>query len=119
MQQHEPTPEAKKLYYELKKRGIACELEVYDGHKIIDLSIESAGLDIEIDGIQHFTDPDQIQSDMERSYWSQERDGFDTIHIPNAVINANLEQVANAIAKVAERRSGEQSDEEDSDDEDE
>ena len=61
-------------------------------------------MDIEIDGLQHFTDPDQIHSDLERSYWSQERDGFDTLHIPNILIKYHLDEIADAIAEVARDR---------------
>jgi len=100
----QPTKYAKMLYDALKKRGIKSELEVWDGHKHIDLSIDWADLDVEIDGIQHFTDPNQIHSDLERSYWSQERDDFDTIHIPNTLLSSHLNQIADAIAKVARER---------------
>lgn len=105
------TPEALKLYKALKQRGIKSDLEVEDGHKSVDLSIQWAELDIEIDGLQHFTDPKQIHSDLNRAYWSQERDGFDTMHIPNILINRYLDDIADAITKVARDRFEEMEDE--------
>lgn len=95
--------QAVKLYNALKKRKIKSELEACDGYKHIDLSIEWAGLDIEIDGIQHFTKPEQIHRDIKRSYWSS-REGFATIHIPNTLIDNYLEEIADALAKVARDR---------------
>jgi very-short-patch-repair endonuclease len=112
---NEPTKETLMLYEALKKRGIKSDLEVYDGHKQVDLSIQWAELDIEIDGLQHFLDSEQIHSDLERSYWSQERDGFDTLHIPNILINKYLDKIADAIAKVARDRYNEIKDDEDDD----
>lgn len=104
MKRNNPTQEALKLYNALKDRDIKSDLEVWDGHKSVDLSIQWAELDIEIDGLQHFIDPKQIHSDLERSYWTQERDGFDTIHIPNILINNYLDEIADALAKVARDR---------------
>lgn len=98
------TKYALKLYNALKKRRIKSDLEVWDGYKHVDLCIPWANLDIEIDGIQHFTNSKQIEKDIERSYWSQERDDFDTIHVPNILIEKYLDEIADAIAKVARNR---------------
>jgi very-short-patch-repair endonuclease len=111
-----PSKHAQLLYDALQKRRIKCELEVLDGNKHIDLSIEWAELDIEIDGIQHFTNPKQIHSDLERAYWSG-RDGYDTIHIPNILIEKHLEEIADAIAKVARERYQWEKEDEENDDE--
>ena len=44
------TPQTKALYDALRKWGIKCKLEAYDGYKHVDISIEWAKLNIEIDG---------------------------------------------------------------------
>jgi very-short-patch-repair endonuclease len=98
------TPQARKLHIALKERGIKSELEAFDGIKHVDISIPWAKLDIELDGLHHFLDPEQIHKDLERSFWSQENDEFDTLHIPNFIIDAYLNKVADAIAKVARDR---------------
>ncbi|MFA5360037.1 MAG: hypothetical protein WC349_03740 [Patescibacteria group bacterium] len=95
------TPQSRELYEALLARGIKCELEKWDGYKHIDISIPWAKIDIEVDGLQHFLDSEQIKSDFKRSYWSITNDDYDTIHIPNIIIEKYLDKVADAIAKVA------------------
>ena len=97
--------QARKLHSALLQRGIGVEIEKWDEHKHIDLSIESAGLYIEIDGDNHYTDAATIMRDLERDYFSNE-DGYDTIHIPNHIIDEQLDRVAEAIAEVAHVRAG-------------
>jgi len=100
---HQGTRQAKKLYYALKKRWVKCELEADDGYKHVDISIPQAKLNIEIDGKRHFTDPERLYSDLKRDYWSS-KNGFDTIHIPNAMIDEEIEKIADSIAEVTRRR---------------
>lgn len=94
------TEQEKKLYKALKKRGIDCILEYNDGHKTVDIAINNSKIDIEVDGLYHYLRAKQIVSDIHRSRHS-EKNGFSTIHIFNAIIDHHLEQVADAIAKVA------------------
>lgn len=94
---------ARILHSALLQHGIEAEIEKWDTHKHIDLSIESAGLYIEIDGDNHYTDSDTIMRDLKRDYFSNE-DGYDTIHIPNSIIETKLNEVATAIAEVARQR---------------
>lgn len=98
------TPQAKKLFYALKKRKISSELEHWDGNKHVDISIPRAKIDIEVDGSQHYTDPKQIKSDIDRSFYSATRNDKRTIHIPNAQIDNNLDQIADAIAQTVQER---------------
>ena len=58
------TPEAKELFDKLVSEGIFAELEYWDGHKHVDIHIPSAKPYIEVDGIQHFTNPSQNASDF-------------------------------------------------------
>ena len=101
------TPEAKKLFKELKKQGIGeCTLELFDGFKTVDISIEWAGLDIEVDGKQHLLDSKQLFTDIIRAHYSKENDNFETIHIPNNLINDNVKELAGSIIEVAKKRYG-------------
>lgn len=94
------------LKKELVWRGLIVESEFDDhGHKHVDLAIKSARLFIEIDGRQHYQDPSQIVSDLKRAHYS-DREGYDTLHIPNTFIENkdDLRKVADAIAKVVRIR---------------
>ena len=98
-----PTPEAAALKRELEKRGIRVLAEVDDGHKHIDLTIPSARLNIEVDGRQHYENPHQIISDLNRGHYSDNQ-GYDTIHIPNIFIHNDLKNVADALSEAAQIR---------------
>jgi len=102
----EPTFYAKKLEVLLKKLGVKVNEEVWDGHKTVDLSVPDGKLDIEVDGLQHLTDPQQIITDFKRSGYSRE-DGYETIRVHNIDLEHDAESIASAIAKVsAEREEG-------------
>lgn len=97
------TPQALALKNELEHRGIIVEAEKWDGHKHIDLVIHRARLNIEVDGKQHYESPAQILSDLDREHYSDDG-GYRTIHIPNALIDSDLERIANALAIAAGMR---------------
>jgi len=96
------TEQAKKLHEALLNEGIEAELEYWDGHKHIDICIPASKIYIEVDGMQHFTNPDQMARDFIRDHYSDD-DGFNTLHIPNAVIETDLYRVVNAIKKVVSK----------------
>ena len=101
-----PTKEALALKEALEKHGVLVYQELDDGHKTIDLTIPRAKLNIEVDGIQHLTNPNQIVADLSRGYYSH-KDGYDTMHIPNEMIRLHLPQISEALAeasKIRERR---------------
>ncbi len=98
------TKETKDLYNALKKRGINSILEYWDGVKHVDLCIKKARLFIEVDGLQHAINPEQIITDLKRDHYSDD-DGFSTMRIPNEVIRKHLGSIADAIAEVARKRS--------------
>ena len=93
--------QAVNLYNALIERNIKCELEHFDGYKHIDITIPWAKIDIEVDGLHHYTKPEQILSDFKRSFWSLNRDDYDTFHVPNVIVDKYLNSVADAIASVA------------------
>jgi very-short-patch-repair endonuclease len=98
-----PTKQVNELGEALRKRGIAIILEHSDGHKHVDIAILSAKIFIEVDGIHHLTDPEQIIRDFKRDHFS-DGDDFDTIHIPNELLKTHLDQIVDAITKVVEKR---------------
>lgn len=100
-----PTYYANLLRRYLQKFGVKVDQEVYDGHKHVDLSIDSAKLDIEVDGLQHLTNSDQIIADIKRSSYSRE-DGYETIRVHNVDLKEDVEHIAEAISEVAKKREG-------------
>lgn len=103
MYKKDVTERERKLFDALTARGIFAELGYCDGHKCVDLHIPDAHINIEVDGKQHFTDPEQIMTDFLRDTYSQ-KDGIDTLRIPNHIIDENLQAIVEAIVKVISRR---------------
>ena len=100
MRKPNPTPQAKDLYERLKENGVDAQLEYWDGYKHVDIGILESKLYIEIDGIQHFTNPKQLKTDLGRDHFS-DREGFGTIRIPRLVYDQMPEKIAKAIIKIA------------------
>jgi very-short-patch-repair endonuclease len=98
-----PTKEALALKDALENRGIKVYKELHDGFKTIDLALPQAKINIEVDGIQHLTDPKQILADLGRGYYSH-KNGYDTMHIPNEMIHAHLPEISDALAEAAKVR---------------
>lgn len=96
------TKYARLLYSALAKRGIESVTEYRDGHKTIDIAILPARLYIEVDGVQHLNNPEQIITDFKRDYYS-EKEGFFTLHIHNDDIKNHLNSIADAIAEVVKK----------------
>jgi len=96
--------QAQMLYDALCKRGLKVELEYSDGHKTVDLAILEPRIYIEVDGIQHFTNPEQILRDFKRYHFS-DGDDFNTFYVTNQIIDNHLDQVADALVKVVETKS--------------
>jgi len=90
------------LYNELVRRGLALELEKFDGHKTIDIACVPAKLNIEIDGIQHSFYRQAI-SDLKRTYYSLEK-GYVTLRIPNNLLKNNLFETADWVEKIIRTR---------------
>ncbi len=94
------TTQTLKLAEELNKRGIKTELEYWDGHKHIDIYLPDVPLNIEINGLQHYTNPTQIISDFNRVYYS-DQSKCHTFSITNQLIETRLKEIADAIEGVA------------------
>lgn len=97
------SPESKQLFDKLIEQGIFAELEYWDGHKHIDIHIPSAKLYIEVDGVQHFTNPTQIASDFLRDHYSDDN-GYDTFRIPNQIVRDKMDTIVKAILKIVAGR---------------
>lgn len=100
----EPTEEAKELAAALRDRKIRVLIEANDGYKHVDLGIPDAKLNVEVDGIQHLTDPKQIVKDLSRGYYSMTKHGYATMHIPNEMIRPYLSEIADGLAEAAKIR---------------
>lgn len=95
-----PTPETIELKEALENLGVEVKLEAFDGFKHVDIEIAKAKLDIEVDGVYHLTNPKQILSDLNRSYYSH-KDGFNTIHIPNEMVRKYLKEISEGLAEAS------------------
>ena len=98
-----PTKEADDLRNALEERGVRVFLEYHDGYKHIDLALPGAKINVEVDGIQHLTDPKQILADLHRGYYSHKR-GYNTMHIPNEMIRSHLYEISNALAEASKMK---------------
>ena len=98
-----PTTEAEALKRALEDRGVKVYVELHDGFKTIDLALPRAKINVEVDGIQHLTDPKQIIADLGRGYYSH-KNGYDTMHIPNEMIRLHLDLIADALAEASKMR---------------
>ena len=79
-------------------------MEYSDGHKTVDIAILNPRIYIEVDGIQHFTNPEQIMRDFKRYHFS-DGDDFSTFYVTNQIIDRYLDEVVNALVKVVEMKS--------------
>ncbi len=96
-----PTKQVLKLADALTKRGVEFQMEYWDGHKHIDIYIPKDNLYIEVDGVHHVTNHKQIIADFNRDYFSF-KDGYFTKRITNELIDEHAEEIADAIAHIAE-----------------
>jgi len=96
-----PTKQTISLADALKARGIRVETEYWDGHKHIDVYLPDAKIFIEVDGLQHYTNPRQILADFKRDHFS-DGDDVSTLRLTNQLIETHLEEIADAIYKIAQ-----------------
>lgn len=97
------TKQARTLFKALQDKGLNVKSEYWDKHKHVDIAIEPAKLYIEIDGLHHYTDPKQIEADFKRDHYSN-NESFDTIRIPNTLIDHHLDEIAEAFTEVILKR---------------
>lgn len=102
--ENKPTPQVIELKNALERRGLKVETEYFDGYKSVDIYLPEADMYIEVDGLQHLTDPNQIISDLQRDYYSNIEELY-TLRIHNIDLVHHLVKISEAIADVViERR---------------
>jgi very-short-patch-repair endonuclease len=99
---HQGTKHHKDLFLALKKRGIPCEFEAYDGNKHIDIAIHDIKLYIEVDGKQPSIDSKQFIADLKRGTFSDE-EGYQTRRFTNKMIDEHLEEIAENLKEAYEK----------------
>lgn len=97
------TPQAKKLQEAIEKYEIEVIAEYFDGYKHVDLFLPEARIAIEVDGLQHVSDPKQIMIDFQREHYSK-LNNIDTLHLENSVVVKHLDEIAKAISDVVKER---------------
>ena len=99
------TEEEQKLYDALLAEGFTrreITLNKKADGKHVDISVPSAMLNIEIDGLHHQRDPKQAFVDIQRTYYSFKK-GWLTIRIPNPLVQSlYLKQTARFLKKMIE-----------------
>ena len=93
------TPQAKKISDALREKGIPTTLELWDGHKHIDIAIPKYNLNIEVDGEQHNTKPKQALADLKRTFYSFKK-GYFTLRIPNSLVEKHFEECIDLIVDI-------------------
>ena len=66
----------------------------------MDLFIEEAKLYIEIDGLNHWLNPKQIQADFSSDHYS-DQDGFRTFRVPSFVVLTETNRLVRAIRDIS------------------
>lgn len=94
-----PTKQTVALADALKTRGIRVETEYWDGHKHIDVYLPDARIFIEVDGLQHYTNPRQILADFKRDHFS-DGDDIHTLRLTNQLVETHLDEIVNAVVRV-------------------
>ena len=104
---HQPTREARKLGHLLKNYyNWDIEFEKNDGHKHIDIAIDEAKTNIEVDGQHHAYSRKQALTDLKRDFYSLKKSLFNTIRIPNSLIKdyPTIKETAKYINKLLKER---------------
>lgn len=85
-----------KLYFLLKQKGIAAELEKDNNLNTVDISIVNAKVNIGVDKPLTSYNRTKVLSDLKRRYYSFEK-GYYTLRIPNALVAYDQEDAVSFI----------------------
>lgn len=94
-----PTKLTLELSRALTDRGIRNFVEYWDGHKHVDIHLPDLKINIEINGVQHYTNPKQILADFKRAYFS-DKENIPTFAIANEVLEKHFEEVVGAVCNL-------------------
>lgn len=97
------TPQAMKLCRALRYAGYQAYMELFDGHKHIDIAIPDVKLNIEVDGLQHVFNRRQRLSDLKRTGYSFSK-GYDTHRVRNSLIDNDFDATVKRILGVLAKR---------------
>jgi hypothetical protein len=88
------TRETSKLYFGLKKRGVAVHLELLDGHDTMDIAIDDPQISY---------NPKEALAALKQTFLSF-RSEDKVLHIPNALVAYNLEETVDYISEFVRSR---------------
>ena len=98
---HQGNKNPRDLFVALKKRGIPCEFEAYDGYKFVDIAIHDIKLYIEVGETLSSTNPKQFLDDLKRDMFSNQG-GYATRRINNESIEKYLDEIADTLKEIYE-----------------
>ena len=98
-EKHQGTENHRSLYFALKKRGVPCEFEAYDGYKHVDIAIHELKLYIEVEGTLNAIDPDQFFAELTNDNLSNQGN-YQTKRLNNDFISNHLDQIADTLKEV-------------------
>lgn len=100
------TPETIQLYFALKGRGIAAQLEKPDQYKRADIAISGSNLHIEVNGSHQNYNATEALRELKK-YLNDFNQESITLKIPGSLVKFNIEQTSDIILKIVmENRSG-------------
>lgn len=96
---HQGTKHPRNLFVALKKRGIPCEFEAYDGYKYVDIAIHDIKLYIEVGETLITSNPKQFLEDLKNDRFSSQG-GYQTRRINQESIDKYLDEIADTLKEV-------------------
>jgi len=96
---HQGTENHRNLYFALKKRGVPCEFEAFDGYKHVDIAIHELKLYIEVEGTLNPIDPGQFFEELRNDNFSAQGN-YQTKRLNNDFISGHLDQIAETLKEV-------------------
>ncbi len=96
---HQGAKHPRNLFIALKKRGVPCEFEVYDGYKYVDIAIHDIKLYIEVGETLNSTDPKQFLDDLKKDRFSN-LGGYQTRRINFESIDKYLDEIADTLKDI-------------------
>jgi very-short-patch-repair endonuclease len=96
------TVQEQKLFDALIESGIFAILSHCDSHKCVDIHVPEIDLNIEVDGLQHYTNPEQIITDILRDNFSEMHD-FHTLRVPNSALEKHTKEIVSAVLQMIDR----------------
>ncbi len=97
--EHQGNEFQRNLFFALKKRGIPCEFEAYDGFRHVDIAIHDIRLYIEVGETLSPIDPKQFLDDLKKDSYSSQGN-YQTRRVNNEFIDGHLDEIADTIKEV-------------------